>query len=63
MTWNGYSGHQRSGQMEIIKTVPTEKLEQIEIEAEYTGNWEASELVGEELYRRALAHLAIRGEQ
>ena len=52
--------YQRSGQMEIIRTVPTEKLEQIELEAEATGNVEASELVGEELYRRALAHLAIK---
>lgn len=49
--------------MEIIRTVPTETLEEIELEAENTGNVEASELVGEELYRRALAYLAMRGEQ
>ena len=49
--------------MELIRTVPTEKLESIEKEAENTGNWEASELVGEELYRMELAHLAMRGEQ
>lgn len=46
---------------EIIRSVPKEKLEEIELEAEATGNVEASELVGEELYRRALAHLAMRG--
>ena len=49
--------------MEVIHTVPTGKLEEIELEAEATGNVEASELVGEELYRRALAHLAMRGER
>lgn len=49
--------------MEIIRTIPAETLEKIELEAESTGNVEASELVGEELYRRALAHLAMRGEQ
>lgn len=48
---------------EIIRSIPKEKLEEIELEAEATGNVEASELVGEELYRRALAHLAIRGER
>ena len=48
---------------EIIRSVPKETLERIEMEAEATGNVEASELVGEELYRRALANLALRSER
>lgn len=44
---------------EIIRSVPQETLEKIEREAEITGNVEASELCDKELYRRALAHLAI----
>ena len=49
--------------MEIIRTVPTETLEEIELEAENTGNVEASELVGEELDRRAFGYIALRSEQ
>jgi hypothetical protein len=46
--------------MEAIRTIPTETLEKIEREAELSGNVEASELCDRELYRRALAHLALK---
>ena len=48
---------ERFKENETIRQIPTETLEKIELEAEDTGNWEASQLVGEELYRRALAWL------
>lgn len=43
----------------MIESLPSELLEQIEVEAAMNGNLEAETLVRDELNRRALGSLAV----